>query len=151
MSRGRDEVVHREPVWRDRSDFVIAAHIAGADEPATEQLWARQVGAYRFEICCIPFFTYGVALGDVVETADDYTVRRVAERSGRKTFRAWFGESSCPPQALVDELRAVGALLEWSSPNLLAVDAADDEVARRVRAVLQERQGRGQVTYEAGE
>jgi hypothetical protein len=40
-------------------------------------LWARQVGDRRFEICCIPFFLYDVALGDVVETDENYSLVRV--------------------------------------------------------------------------
>lgn len=49
------EAQHADPVWRDRSDFVIAASVEDADV-AVEQLFARKVSARCFEICCIPPF-----------------------------------------------------------------------------------------------
>jgi len=66
---------------------------------------------------------------------------RVVERSGRFVFRMWFGEAFHPRQEVADELAELGALLEWSSANLLAVDAhaqtiadylADQESANRL-------------------
>lgn len=94
------EAVHQEPVWRDRSNFVIAAAVPGGGDTETEQLWGRQIDERRFEICCIPFFVYDLALGDVVETDGDYIVERVVEPSGRYVFRVWFGESFHPRDAI---------------------------------------------------
>ncbi len=142
------EATHREPVWRERSDFVIGADLEGGD---SEQLFVRQLGPRRFELCCIPFFTYGMSLGDVVETDDQYTVMRVVERRGHRTFRVWFGDSFAPRDEIAQELADLGALLEWSSTNLLAVDAADDETAQAVVDYLQKRQTSGDLIYEDGE
>lgn len=125
------EALHPEPVWRERSNFVIAAEVPDGGDTETEQLWARQIDEHRFEICCIPFFVFDLALGDVVETDGDYLVRRVVESSGRYVFRVWFGESFHPRDDLAEELTRLGELLEWSSVNLLAVDAADEAHARR--------------------
>jgi hypothetical protein len=124
----RVDAVHDAPVWRDRANFVIGAPLR--EEGRAEQLWARQVSDQRFEICCIPFFLYDVALGDVVETDANYDLARVVERSGRFVFRVWFGEAFHPRQEVADELAELGALLEWSSANLLAVDAADEAHAQ---------------------
>jgi hypothetical protein len=44
----------------------------GGTKVTTEQLWARQVGDRHFELCCIPYFVYDLALGDVVEIDADY-------------------------------------------------------------------------------
>ena len=137
------EAVHQEPVWRDRSNFIIAAEIPGGGETKTEQLWGRQRGGHRFEICCIPFFVYDLSLGDVVETDEDYIVRRVVEPSGRFVFRVWFGESFQPRGEIADELKALGSLVEWSSRNLLAVDAVDGEHAQLVADFLAERERLG--------
>jgi hypothetical protein len=144
------EAVHEEPVWRDRANFIIAAEIAGESEVKTEQLWARQVDEHRFEISCIPFFVYDLALGDVVETDGGYIVRRVVEPSGRFVFRVWFGESFHPRDEIADEIKALGSLIEWSSPNLLAVDAVDKEHAEMVAGFLAEREREGQLVYETG-
>lgn len=86
MTAPSKEAVHPDPVWRDRSNFVIGARLP---EPGrTEQLWARQLGDRRFELCCIPFFLYDLALGDVVETDDNYDVVRVLKPSGRYVYRS---------------------------------------------------------------
>ena len=148
---------HGNPTWRDRSDFIIFADIAREGLPLRlEQLWARQVTLGRFEICCIPFFAYDIALGDEVETeargGRRYVVRRVVKRSGRYTFRAWFGDSSSPHarDELIQELLAFGCELEWSSLNLLAIDAATDDLAQAVADKLDERERNGNLVYETG-
>ena len=140
--------VHGHPVWRDRSDFIVNAPLA--EEGRFEQLWVRQVSDYRFELCCIPFFLYDVALGDVVETDIDYRLRRVVEPSGRFVFRVWFGESFHPRQEIADEMVSLGALVEWSSLNMFAVDAADAEHAQRVADVLFAHEQAGRLVYETG-
>jgi hypothetical protein len=44
------EAVHRDPVWRDRADFIIATRIdPGETGVGTEQLWARRVGELVYE------------------------------------------------------------------------------------------------------
>lgn len=143
------EAVHQEPVWRERSNFIIAAELAESDVK-TEQLWARQLDEHRFEICCIPFFVYDLALGDVVETDDTYLVRSVVKPSGRFVFRVWFGESFHPRDEIAERLEALGAVLEWSSPNLLAVDAADEELAKVISGWLLEQEQQGHLVYETG-
>jgi hypothetical protein len=107
---GPVEAVHEAPVWRERADFVIGAQLP--EEGRAEQLWARRLEGQQFEICCIPFFLYDVALGDVVETDAAYDLTRVMEPSGRLVFRIWFGDSFHPRQAVADELTKRGALIE---------------------------------------
>jgi hypothetical protein len=147
--RGR-QAVHEEPVWRERSNFIIAATLPDQSEIATEQLWARQLGNNRFEICCIPFFVYDIALGDLVETTDEHLVTRVVSPSGRYVFRVWFGASFHPRDEIADALQALGSLVEWSSRNLLAVDAIDEGHAQRVADFLAEKEHAEQLVYETG-
>jgi hypothetical protein len=148
-------VLHQTPVWRDRSDFIINAALAEKDRPKRyEQLFAKQVADDRFEICCIPFFLFDIALGDVVTTSATgnrkYVVDKVIRPSGRYVFRAWFGESFQPRDEIAAELEALGSLIEWSSPNLLAVDAVDHVHAQQVADFLAERERAGQLIYETG-
>lgn len=156
MTTPADEfVLHQEPVWRDRSNFIINAELPEKDRPKRyEQLFARQVADDRYEICCIPFFLFDVALGDEVTTAPTsdrkYVVEKVVQPSGRYVFRVWFGESFQPRDEIADELKALGSLIEWSSPNLLAVDAVDHEHAQQVADFLAERERTGQLIYETG-
>ena len=89
--------VHQAPIWREHADFIITAAL---DKGRWEQLWARQIEPTLFEICCVPFFVYDLALADHVETAPmlekEYVVTRVVKRSGRQVFRVWFGDTTDP-------------------------------------------------------
>jgi Domain of unknown function (DUF4265) len=146
-------VVHLNPVWRERADFVIGADIDDRSSARRfEQLWARQLAATRFELCCIPFFVYDLALGDEVETDAGYLIQRVVKPSGGYTFRAWFGESSEPRarEEVVDSLRRLGCAMEWYSENLLGVDAPDDQQAQQAADLLQAREDAGHLAYETG-
>ena len=142
--------IHPDPVWRERANFIIAAPIEEGGDTTTEQLWSKRIADHRFQICCIPFWVYDLALGDLVETDEAYLVKRVVEWSGRFPFRIWFGESFHPRGEIAEELHAMGALLEWSSTNLLAVDAADDPLAQRIADVLHGHEQRGRLRYETG-
>lgn len=145
--------IHTEPVWRDRSNFIINAELRDRRR-WFEQLFARRVSDRNFEVCCIPFFLYDVALGDLVSTSAEgarmYDMDTVVRPSGRWVFRAWFGESSQPQDQIVDELKALGSLMERHGRNLLAIDAADEERARIVAQFLAERESVGQLIYETG-
>ena len=142
------DVIHPEPVWRERADFIIGAPLL--EEGRAEQLWARQVEDHLFEICCIPFFVFDVALGDVVETNAHHDIVDVVQRSGRFVFRVWFGEAFHPRQEIADQLSDFGALLEWSSVNLLAVDANGAPLSQVIANFLDERESKGQLKYETG-
>jgi len=148
-------VVHQDPVWREHADFIINAELPEKDRPKRfEQLWTRQLADDRFEVCCIPFFVYDLALGDVVATSPrdsrKYVVDKVVAPSGRYVFRVWFGQSFQPRDEIAGELKALGSLIEWSSRNLLAVDAADGEHAQLVADFLMEREKAGHLVYETG-
>ena len=149
-------VLHREPVWRNRSNYIVCAQLAGDAQPLRfEELFAKRITEDLFEVCCIPFFLFDIALGDVVATAPredlDYVVTKVVESSGRYVFRVRFGEASRPRGEIAEELRALGSLIEWFSRNLLALDAIDQEHAQRVVDFLDARAEAGQLTYDSGQ
>jgi Domain of unknown function (DUF4265) len=108
-------VVHEQPVWRARANFLIHAELPQQYCPKRfEQLWARHLGDDMFEVCCIPFFIYDLALGDVVATSAKsgrkYVIDKVVTPSGRYVFRAWFGQSFQPRDEIAGELKALGSL-----------------------------------------
>src|SRR5207237_9725655 len=89
--RGDKDEVHSDPVWRERADFIIGAPLP--EEGRAEQLWARRLGEpLMFEICCIPFFLYDVALGDVLQTDSGLQFSHAVEQCVCFVFRVWFGE-----------------------------------------------------------
>lgn len=143
---------HDEPVWRDRANFIINAPLP--EEGRFEQLWTRKVSENQFEVCCIPFFLYDVALGDTVETAPQggrqYVLSRVRKRAGRYVFRAFFER----PQyrfrdSTVAALQSLGAMIEWSSPSLLAVDA-EGAAVQKVADLLHGLEQQERLVYETG-
>lgn len=143
---------HSEPIWRERADFIINAPLSEVGR--FEQLWVKRVGEDQFEVCCIPYFLYDVALGDTVETAPQggrqYVLGRVLNRSGRYVFRAYFERPQYRYRdATVEGVQALGAQIEWSSPSLLAVDV-DGPSAQKVADYLQEQEDAGRLMYETG-
>jgi hypothetical protein len=150
-------LVHRWPVWREKADFILRARLEKLRGRGRrwEQLWARQLGENRFEICCIPFFVYDLALGDEVETGlkekTRYVIERVVRPSGHYTFRVWFGNSRYPgcQEEVLGAMARFNCTVEWSSQNLLAIDSAP-EVAQAVADYLYNRQLLGHLEYETG-
>jgi hypothetical protein len=145
--------VHPDPVWRSRSNFVLSATLpANGTQKTIEQLWGRRLSEYSFEICCIPFFVYGISLADVVSTSVDgkYLVTEVTGRSGRATYRAWFGDSTFPQRSFELEIASLGGLTERSSENLVAVDAANSGTAERVVKYLKRLHDAGDLVFESG-
>jgi hypothetical protein len=145
--------VHEAPAWHDRANFIIGV---GLEESGKwEQLWSRRVTETRFEVCCIPFLAYDLALGDVVETEPqdgrESMVARVVERSGHRTMRVWFVDTEAA-QRLSDGLVAAGALFEWRGPwsRLLALDAEDDAATHTLAEALCPYEADGQITVETG-
>jgi hypothetical protein len=140
-----------EPVWRNSANFIIAAALPGDLAAGTEQLWARHLDGNRYQVCCIPFFIYDVALGDLVETDSEHLVKRVLEKSGRLVFRVWFSPTQQSSADIVESLQHLGSLLEWSSRGLLAVDAANEDQGQRISSFLAEQERMGRLTYETGQ
>jgi hypothetical protein len=146
-------MAHPEPVWRDRADFILGAQ--SPDDPSLyEQLWARRIDEVRFEICCIPFLIYDLALGDEVEAdARTLNLTRVVRASGGYTFRAWFEDPTNrgSADAITANIADIGCLFEWNaSGNLLAIHASDKELASTVSGYLLDLERNGALTYETG-
>lgn len=152
MKAAEEFSTHSDPVWRDRANFIINARLP--EEGRWEQLWARKVSNDTFEICCIPFFLYDIALGDIVQTQDyrgrKYVFAKVREPSGRYVFRAHFGPSLNSREEIVDRLTELGAGMEWSSATLLAIDALDLTHAQQIANFLKQRADLGELIYETG-
>lgn len=141
-----DYYTHRNPVDRGTASGVIMARldVEDATRAQYEQLWARRTGPATFVLCCIPFFTDGLALGDTVQTeADDlksYVVTKVLARSGHTTYRVRVDTSDRTrrPQ-LVAAVDGIGCRWEWSSDGFVAVSAATLHQRDQLEAALSER------------
>jgi len=147
-------VTHSRPAWGDRADFLIAAAlgpIEGALEWKWEQLWARRISTNRFEVCCIPFFVYGLALGDEVETNELFVIQRRVRTAGHHTYRAWFTD----PDARIEvheTLTEWGYLVEWrySTGDLIAIDAESEKSAQVLVKYLEDHARAERLIWEIG-
>lgn len=107
-----------------------------------EQLWLRELDVEgSFEVCCIPFYAYGLALGDVVGRSESEAVDRLIRQSGRRVLRVLFAE----PRPLIDTRsalrRAVESaelLSEWNGDLQIAIDVPDISVMQSVFDCVQE-------------
>jgi hypothetical protein len=149
---GDYEAVHLSPIWRDRADFIVAAYLGmKVGRREWEQLWAQKVASHRFRLCCIPFFTRNLALGDEIETDADFVFTRLIRTEDQTTFRVWFGgQTSATKEGMTREIQAMGALMEWSSDNLLALSVLRDD-SQRLADHLHARERAGLLLYENGQ
>ncbi|NWE20407.1 DUF4265 domain-containing protein [Pseudomonas sp. P7548] len=149
---GEYEAVHQSPVWRDRANFIFAAHLGTKDgNNEWEQLWGQKTAAHKFIVCCIPFFARNIALGDEVETDIDFVVQRVIQRGWQTTFRVWFAShDKMLREALMIEIESMSPLMEWSSGDLLALSLSDGVEAQRMANYLHACEEKDLLKYETG-
>ena len=149
-------ITHERPAWGERADRAVPVtlEVDTADErlAVVEELSLRGVDENLFEVCCVPFFAFGLALGDQirVESRRDGTavVREIATRSGRSTFWMWSeAATNGALNALERDLQELGCLTESHDGYLIACDADSLEQSRRVFALLQERERQGDVGF----
>lgn len=130
---------HQEPALRHRSNYIIRIALDSHGLPGRfEQVWARQVDA-DFELCCIPYFAYGLSLGDRLIWSHHSESAEVVAKSGHKTIRIAFldgDRARTEHQNLHGELARTGCLMEWLSDGYGAVDLADDTQERAVLEIL---------------
>lgn len=138
--------VHESPLLRDEANYIFRAVLP---DGSAEQLWGKRISDSTVKICCIPFFTYNVALRDIVQLDTDGRLAFVLKPSGRFVGRIWFGEGRHAVDGTVEALERLGASLEWSSANLLAVDSSA-EIGDAVVAFLSAGHYAGDFVYENG-
>jgi hypothetical protein len=159
MKKAEKIAAHDFPVWREKADFIIAIRLGeelGIDDLIEwEQLWARKIDSDHFELCCVPFFAYGLALGDVVETIPQgsrkYVVDRVLTRSRHRTYRVFF-QTLARWNEIIDEITSRGCTVEvrWAQSNLIAVDSPSDDSCERLESYLTELENQNEITWENG-
>jgi len=118
---------HSDPVSRPVPSVMLRValeNVAAGDD--FEQLWTKRVGEGLFELCCIPFFAYDMALGDVLsaDPKSGYVVQGVVRRSGNGVVRVAVKRSEDVDQlhvTLHDLLGGLQYLCEWYAPGYVAV------------------------------
>ena len=151
-------VLHEKAVWYKSPHFSLIVPVAD-DESQFEQLVTEQLTENRFRLLCIPFFLYGVSLGDVIEGdafADDSDLSfTVVERSGRSTYRIRFPQEPISEhlQHIRDSLLEVekrGGLFERYYNGYWSIDAENEQIAREIEEFLASGEEAGKWQYEVG-
>jgi hypothetical protein len=146
--------VHKAPLGR--ANCLI--HVDLADHGMAgrrEQLWAWRLGPTAFEVSSIPFFPYGIALGDVVQTrgnaAPQLVVQSVTNRSGHRVLRLGITSYKVNPELhelLHRELLRSGLKFEWHGAEYAAVDLPGSESGSELIAYLEPLRQKQQVVFE---
>lgn len=134
-----------------QADFLIQADLTPHGMPGRrEQLWTRQTGPKTFVLRSLPFFVYGVALDDEVETDDNFSLTRVVRPSGHRVLRVAAQPDSA--QDVHDELHRLleqlGLEHEWHRIGYAAIDVRPGADPRELVDFLDERAEQGDVAYE---
>lgn len=159
MKEEANIATHAFPVWRERADFIIAIRLGEelgiGDLLEWEQLWARKLTSNSFELCCIPFFAYDLALGDIIETSPfeskRYVINKVLIPSGHRTFRVFF-QSLERWSNIIDEITSLGCTVEarWKQSKLIAVDAASETECDLLKTFLIKLEKQNMIAWENG-
>jgi hypothetical protein len=137
---------HSAPLLRDEANYIFLSNLP---DGSAEQLWGRKDSDSTVELCCIPFFLYNVSLRDIIQLNDEGRMAHVLRSSGRLVARVWFGDKPERAAGTADALTNLGAGLEWSSANLLAVDAPPN-LCDQVMEFLVAGHSSGDFMYENG-
>ena len=94
-------------------------------------MWAREIEGDLFALKNLPFFAFGLNLGDVVRAPLAGRMREVegvVRPSGHRTLRIMFGEhvTQAEQKRYLDALRELGGSFERGTKRLVAVDAPPD-------------------------
>lgn len=132
-------MTHSDPVDRARSNYI--QRLAIEDQPGqSEQVWTHTSDNQTFELCCIPFFPYGISLGDRLAIRDDGSFK-VLEKSGHQTIRVMILDEAYAHERHTDFhdlIAQTGARSEirGHASSYWAIDVDDATHAQRVIDVL---------------
>jgi Domain of unknown function (DUF4265) len=137
---------HATPARLDPDAVLVEVDLEAFGMPGRrEQLSTSPIAPDRFEVGCIPFFTYGIALGDVVSArkGDDaaWVMEGVVTRSGHRTVRLAI-ESAARAQELHEHLHTLvaetGLAHEWHGSGYVAIDIPPDKPPEEVLRLFAE-------------
>ena len=140
-----DYKIHLHPVRGEAADSIVHAVVEHeGSRDIRESLWAKHLGGNRYESCCIPFFVYGLALGDEVEArlddAGTLLFDRVVEPSGNETFWILFNEPYAQEvrTRVYEKITGLGCIVEGYNKALLAFNAGSESQANLAVALLRD-------------
>src|SRR5687767_7926575 len=111
-----------------------------------ETLWAIARGDHRYELDNLPWFAYGVSVGDVVEASPDedgvLVFERVLHKSGNRTVRVMLEHAEASDQLTfesqrtLEQLQAAGCDYEGMNRILFAINVPPAVPLETVATIL---------------
>lgn len=146
-------IVHESPVRRGDSNYIARADLAPFGlEGEMEQLWLQRLEGDLLELCCIPFRTYGLALGDVVSLSPDgTTVARLVRRSGRRVLRVLLmptSNASGMASQIDIEVSRCSLMSEWSGDRHIAIDVPTDADVTALIGIIEREEAASRAYWE---
>ena len=147
----REWVKHAQPAWGDRSNYIANFDLDVSQLPFKwEQLWLRKLSNSSFEVCCIPFFAFGIHLGDIVTLSSEGVIESIVTPSGHWTLRLLFSPTFTHHDEVLQWLETTGVKHEKFSRSLYSLDTTDADHATNVMSFLDSHMKRGHLEYETG-
>lgn len=127
-------IVHDAPVKAAKQNYIARVDLTPFGFPGLfEQIWLGDLGDGLYEVRCIPFRVYGLALGDVVNVSPSGTlISSLVRPSGRKVLRVLLvpslsaGRLSAVINSINMKAGEAGLLFEWSGDRHIAIDVPAD-------------------------
>ncbi|MFI0967654.1 DUF4265 domain-containing protein [Streptomyces sp. NPDC021080] len=137
-------IVHEDPVGRAESNYIAQADLAPFDlDGKIEQLCLLPEEDGTYAVACIPFMTYGLALGDRVRLSPAARVVDVAQPSGHRVLRTLLRPSPDAERLgrsiglIKDSIKESGLLSEWLGEQFVALDIPPGTDVSPLFALLQ--------------
>ncbi|MEW1648629.1 DUF4265 domain-containing protein [Streptomyces sp. NPDC091219] len=137
-------IVHEDPVGRAESNYIVQADLTpfGLDGQI-EQLWLQPEDNGTYKVACIPFMTYGLALGERVRLSPAARVVEVAQASGHRVLRTLLRPSTDAARLgrsislIKNSIKESGLLSEWHGEHFVAIDVPPGTDMSPLSALLQ--------------
>lgn len=141
-------------------EVLVKIHVDLPNHWATggEAFWAKPLGDDLFELRNVPFHAYDLNFLDVVLATSDAPdrrpeIRRVVRRSGHRTLRVIFAESTSPEErtARLTRMAPLGVTFEGANARYFALDVVPEGDYAAARASLAAAEEEGVLGYETCE
>jgi hypothetical protein len=122
-------IVHEDPAGRAESNYIAQADLTPFGlHGQTEQLWLQPEDNGTYAVACIPFMTYGLALGDRARLSPEARVVEVAQASGHRVLRTLLRPSTDAERlgrsirVIKNSIKESGLLSDWHGEHFVAID-----------------------------
>lgn len=133
---------------RDKIYFRLKVDEDGYPPYTTESLWGIKLKNGFYQIDNIPFYVYGIALGDIVEVDGAGYFSRLITPSGLCTLRV-YSERKDSLNNIVEGLKDLEGECEYSNiPSLIAISIPQVNLPQCERIIKQEQRRDSSLAYE---